>query len=80
MGLRVARLENRMAFRTEKEKMLAGELYRATGPEITADAIRADRLLRAYNATGTEDEARRSMLLHELLGSLGKNMTAAKCF
>jgi maltose O-acetyltransferase len=37
--------------RSEKEKMLAGELYRAVGPELAADNLRADRLLRAYNAT-----------------------------
>jgi hypothetical protein len=35
---------------TEKAKMLAGELSRATGPEIVADAMRADRLLRAHHA------------------------------
>jgi len=56
-----------MAHRTEKEKMLAGELYRAAGPEIVADAMRADRLLRAYNTTETVDEARHLTLLHELL-------------
>jgi maltose O-acetyltransferase len=71
---------NRMAHRTEKEKMLAGELYRAIGPEITADAMRADKLLRAYNATGTDDAARRSMLLHELLGSVGKSVTVRSPF
>jgi maltose O-acetyltransferase len=37
--------------RSEKEKMLAGELYRAIGPELAADNLRADRLMRAYNAT-----------------------------
>ena len=43
-----------MAHRTEKEKMLAGELYRATGPEVVADAMRADGLLRAYELKGAE--------------------------
>ena len=69
-----------MAHRTEKEKMLAGELYRATGPEIAADALRADRLLRAYNSTGDEDAARRSAVLHELLGSVGKSVTVRSPF
>jgi acetyltransferase-like isoleucine patch superfamily enzyme len=69
-----------MAHRTEKEKMLAGELYRAAGPEIVADAMRADRLLRAYNTTETVDEARRLTLLHELLGSVGKNVTVRSPF
>lgn len=69
-----------MAHRTEKEKMLAGELYRAAGPEIVADAMQADRLLRAYNTTETVDEARRLTLLHELLGSVGKNVTVRSPF
>jgi maltose O-acetyltransferase len=33
--------------RTEKQKMLAGELYRAVGDELAADNLRADRLMRA---------------------------------
>jgi maltose O-acetyltransferase len=69
-----------MDSRSEKEKMLAGELYRAIGPEITADVMRADRLLRAYNATGADEEARRSGLLHELLGSVGKRVTLRSPF
>ncbi len=35
--------------RTEKEKMLAGELYVATDPELSAERARARKLLRAYN-------------------------------
>lgn len=57
--------------RSEKEKMLAGELYRAIGPELAADRLRADRLLRAYNATAAEEAERRSAILAELLGSAG---------
>jgi maltose O-acetyltransferase len=57
--------------RTEKEKMLAGGLYRARGPELAADNLRADRLLRAYNATGADEAERRSALLAELLGVAG---------
>jgi maltose O-acetyltransferase len=60
--------------RSEKEKMLAGELYRAGGPELEADHLRADRLLRAYNATGADQTERRSAILHELLGSMGEGV------
>lgn len=60
--------------RSEKEKMLAGELYRAVGPEILADQTRAERLLRAYNATGAEEGARRMAVLTELLGALGEGV------
>jgi maltose O-acetyltransferase len=69
-----------MGHRTEKDKMLAGEFYRATGPEITADAIRADRLLRAYNAAASEEDARRSTLLHALLGAAGNSVTVRSPF
>jgi len=51
--------------------MLAGELYRSCGPEIEADICRADRLLRAYNATTAEQADARTALLRDLLGNIG---------
>ena len=59
--------------------MLAGELYQDTGPELVADALNADRLLRAYNATGLDDPARPD-LLGQLLGGLGRNVTVRSPF
>ena len=58
--------------RSEKEKLLAGELYRAVGPELAPDRLRADRLLRAYNAAGADEAGRRAAILRELLGSMGE--------
>lgn len=58
--------------RSEKEKMLAGDLYRADDPELLADSQRADRLMRAYNATGADEPERRTALLAELLGAVGE--------
>ena len=49
-----------MPERSQKERMLAGELYRAVDPELAADSRRADALLRAYNATGADDADRRA--------------------
>jgi maltose O-acetyltransferase len=60
-----------MAERSEKEKMLAGELYRAVGPEIEADQRRAHRLLDAYNRSSVDDD--RGALLRDLLASVGEN-------
>jgi len=60
--------------RSEKEKMLAGELYRAVGPELAADNLRADRLLRAYNATGADEAEHRTAILSELLGGAGEGL------
>ena len=39
---------------TEREKMLAGQLYRATDPELVAARAEARRLVHAYNATDPE--------------------------
>src|SRR5690606_17931630 len=58
--------------RTEKQKMLAGELYRAVGDELAADQRRAETLVRAYNATGPDEGERRQALLRDLLGAVGE--------
>jgi maltose O-acetyltransferase len=60
--------------RTEKQKMLAGEPYRAAGDELAADSLRADRLIRAYNATGADEPERRIALLSNLLGAVGQGV------
>jgi maltose O-acetyltransferase len=60
--------------RTEKQKMLAGDLYRAVGDELAADNLRADRLTRAYNATGADEAERRAALLRDLLGAVGEGV------
>jgi maltose O-acetyltransferase len=52
--------------------VLAGELYRAVGPELAADNQRADRVLRAYNATGADEVKRRIAILAQLLGGAGE--------
>lgn len=49
--------------------MLAGELYRASDPELTGDRRRCQALLRAFN--GETDEQARSALLAQLLGGAG---------
>jgi maltose O-acetyltransferase len=55
---------------TEREKMLAGELYNASDAELREARLRARRLTRAYNET-TEIEGReRTAILKELLGGV----------
>jgi maltose O-acetyltransferase len=66
--------------RTEKQRMLAGDLYRAVGDELAADHLRADRLFRAYNATGAGESERRSALLRELLGAMGEGVVVRPPF
>jgi maltose O-acetyltransferase len=56
---------------SEKEKMLAGELYYANDPELDGERRRARRLLAQYNATSAEDPAVRLALLRQLFGEVG---------
>jgi maltose O-acetyltransferase len=58
--------------RSEKEKMLAGEPYRAYTPEIQSDQMATNDWLVRYNASlGLPSDARHA-LLAERLGEVGK--------
>lgn len=58
---------------SEKQKMLAGEPYRASDPEIVADQEAAAEWMQRFNtATGT---AEREALLRARLGSVGPGAT-----
>ena len=52
--------------------MLAGELYRASDPELAASHLFAQRLMARYNAMTAEDVAGRRALLQELLAAVGE--------
>lgn len=56
---------------SEKEKMLNGELYDASDPELVADRERARRLTQRYNRTEPGEHEERRDVLEALLGSLG---------
>lgn len=60
-----------MAEMTEKQRMLAGQLYLASDPELVAERRRARHLLRLYNQTTAEEADRRSTILAELFGRVG---------
>lgn len=57
--------------RTERTKMLAGELYRPEDPEILADLAATRDWLDRYNAAGLDAPARRALLVGRL-GSVGE--------
>jgi maltose O-acetyltransferase len=57
--------------RSEREKMLAGELYLASDPELVEARLRARRLCRQYDALGEDDAAGRRAVLSELFGAIG---------
>ncbi len=60
-----------MVEKTEKQKMLAGELYLAYDLELAADNRRARRLLRMYNMTTEEEPEKRTQILTELFAQVG---------
>ncbi len=57
---------------TEREKMVAGELYRPGDPELARLNAAAQALMRDYNATSRGDDAAREATLDRLLGSRGR--------
>ncbi|MDR1674837.1 MAG: acetyltransferase, partial [Oscillospiraceae bacterium] len=59
---------------SEKEKMLAGKLYLASDPQLTAERQNARRITRLYNATGEDEQDRRQDLIRELFGSVGTDV------
>jgi maltose O-acetyltransferase len=58
--------------RTEKDKMLAGELYDAGAPEIQADLAATRKWLARYNAALDMAPAERRKLLLERLAAVGE--------
>ena len=62
-----------MESRSEKDKMLAGELYQAFGEELFGERQAAKRRCREFNATTEEQMAERDAILRKLLGSCGAN-------
>jgi maltose O-acetyltransferase len=56
---------------TERTKMLRGELYVASDPELVAARVRARRLCAQFNAFDPADAAGQRALLGELLGGFG---------
>jgi len=57
--------------RTEKDKMLAGELYNASAPEIQAELAATHRWLARYNAALDMAASDRRALLLERLAAVG---------
>ena len=61
--------------RSEKEKMLSGEMYNAFTPELYSARLRCKELVYDFNTTRPTDTGKRQALLKELLGSFGENST-----
>jgi len=57
---------------TEKEKMLAGELYDCGNPELMELSNRGKNLMQQYNCLDYANKTEQLKILDELLGSRGK--------
>lgn len=60
--------------RTEKEKMLAGELYNALDAELSEERLRARMLIKELNDSEEGEKEKRKRLLSELLPNSGVNL------
>ncbi|MFC4403799.1 sugar O-acetyltransferase [Gracilibacillus xinjiangensis] len=60
--------------KTEREKMLAGEMYMPADPDLLKGREEARRLVRLYNQTLETEEEKRTEILKELLGSTGETI------
>lgn len=58
--------------RSEREKMLSGELYNVADAELTQLRRRARKLFFSFNNTGEEETEKRDELLRALFGKCGK--------
>jgi maltose O-acetyltransferase len=57
--------------RSEREKMLAGELYNALDPELSAARVRARRMVQRYNALDPAASDEKAALLKDLFAAVG---------
>lgn len=65
------------AVKSEKQKMLAGELYAAWDEELVAERARAAKLLVRFNASEPEG---REAILRDLLGECGEGVVVRPTF
>ncbi len=60
--------------KTEKEKMLSGELYNALDKELSQERLNARLLLKRLNDTGEDKEENKNQLLKKLIPNKGENL------
>lgn len=59
--------------RSEKEKMIAGEMYNAFTPQLISERSACKGLIYDFNQTRPEEEAKRNGILKKLFGTFGTN-------
>ena len=69
-----------MAQQTEKQKMLAGELYRSGDAELAADRRHVQEILAGYNAIAGGDQETINARLREFMGTVGEGTVIMPVF
>jgi maltose O-acetyltransferase len=59
--------------KSEKEKMLRGELYLASDQELSAERLKSRQLIKSFNDSFPEEIEKRKLYLNQLLGKIGEN-------
>jgi maltose O-acetyltransferase len=57
---------------SQRDRMLAGDLYIADDPELSKESLRAAKLLQRFNNSDPSDADGRRAVLQDLLGSFGE--------
>jgi maltose O-acetyltransferase len=60
--------------KTEKEKMLAGELYNALDPQLSEERLNARLLLKMLNDSREDETAERHQIIRQLLPNTGEEL------
>ncbi|UJR14086.1 hypothetical protein I4U23_001082 [Adineta vaga] len=66
--------------RSEKEKMLAGELYNAFTPELLNERAICKDFIYEYNSTRPSEEKKRNEMLQKIFGKFGTNSVIERPF
>src|SRR5437868_5717962 len=72
-GRRARRYISTVTDSAAKQRMLRGEEYQATDPQLTAERERCSILCERINALSAADEPARLALFRELLGDIGND-------
>src|SRR5687768_826721 len=60
--------------KTEKEKMLSGELYDALDPQLSEERLRARVLIKALNDSSEDNPDERNGIIHQLIPHAGSEL------
>ncbi|PLR97518.1 sugar O-acetyltransferase [Bacillus sp. T33-2] len=69
-----------MVSKSEKQKMISGEMYLASDQDLIRERERARKLTRLYNETLETEYEERTAILKELFGSTGKSLFIEPAF